>query len=194
MRARFNIAQIEPGKIEDATRLFKETVAPAISSAPGNHGLVVAIDDTNNMAIAIALWESDSDMEAFPGPISANPSLAAGILNAPEREFYDVSITDRLESVGVATRVRINRRKIQAGKLDEAIRLFNDSIIPTVKERKGNLGSFLLTDSASSELIAVAFWASDGEMMAEEPPGDIAHISNGPARRYHCDVIWATLD
>jgi hypothetical protein len=33
MRARFNIAQIEPGKNEDATRLFKETVSPAISSA-----------------------------------------------------------------------------------------------------------------------------------------------------------------
>ena len=72
--------------------------------------------------------------------------------------------------------------------------MFNDSIIPTVKERKGNLGSFLLTDAASSELIAVAFWASDGEMMAEEPPGSVAHISDGPPRRYHCDVIWVALD
>ena len=194
MRARFNVAQIEPGKNEDAITLFRETVAPAISSASGNQGLVVAIDDTNNRAIAIALWESDSDMEAFPGPIAENPSLAAGILSTPEREFYDVSITDRLESVQAATRVRISRRKIQPGKLDEAIRLFNDSIIPTVKERKGNLGSFLLTDSASSELIAVAFWSSDDEMMAEEPPGGVAHISDGPARRHHCDVIWVTLN
>ena len=85
MRARFNIAQVEPGKNKDATRLFKETVAPAISSASGNQGLVVAIDDTNNTVIAIALWESDSDMEAFPGPIAGNPSLAAGILSMPER-------------------------------------------------------------------------------------------------------------
>ncbi len=78
---------------------------------------------------------------------------------------------------------------IQAGKLDGAIRLFNDSIIPTVKERKGNLGSFLLNDSASSELIAVAFWASDNEMMVNEPPGGVAYISDNTVRRYHCDVI-----
>ena len=193
MRARFNIAQIEPGKNEDATRLFKETVSPAISSASGNQGLVVAIDDTNNTVIAIALWESDSDMEAFPGPIVGNPSLAAGILSMPEREFYDVSITDRLEGVKTATRVRINRRKIQPGKLDEAVSLFNDSIIPTVKERQGNLGGFLLTDATSSALVAVSFWASDDEMMDQEPPGDVAPISDASVKRHHCDVIWATI-
>ena len=56
VRARLNIAQIEPGKYDDAAKLFKETVAPAISSAPGNAGTVTAIDDTNNQAIAISLW------------------------------------------------------------------------------------------------------------------------------------------
>lgn len=193
MRARFNIAQIDPGKYDDAARLFKETVAPAIRSAPGNAGIVTAIDDTNDQAIAIALWETESDMEAFPGPIQENPSLATGIFSMPEREFYDVSIMDRPEGVPAATRIRINRRKIQPGKLDEAVRLFNDSSIPTVRERKGNLSLWLLTNTTSSEIVAVAFWASDEEMMAEEPPGDVTPISAGPVQRHHCDVISATI-
>ena len=111
----------------------------------------------------------------------------------PERAFYDVSIIDRPEGVTAATRVRVNRRKIQPGKLDEAIRLFNDSIIPTVRDRKGNVSGWLLTNAASSEIVAVAFWASDEEMMAEEPPGDVTPISVGPAQRHHCDVISATV-
>ena len=193
MRARFNIAQIEPGKYDDAAKLFKETVAPAISSAPGNAGSVYALDGTNNQAIAIALWETESDMEAFPGPVQENPSLAAGIFSTPERAFYDVSIMDRPERVTAATRVRVNRCKIQPGKLDEAIRLFNDSIIPTVRDRKGNVSAWLLTNAASSEIVAVAFWASDEEMMAEEPPGDVTPISVGPVQRHHCDVISATI-
>ena len=193
MRARFNITQIDPGKYDDAARLFKETVAPAIRSAPGNAGIVTAIDDTNDQAIAIALWETESDMEAFPGPIQENPSLATGIFSMPEREFYDVSIMDRPEGVPAATRIRINRRKIQPGKLDEAVRLFNDSSIPTVRERKGNLSLWLLTNTTSSEIVAVAFWASDEEMMAEEPPGDVTPISAGPVQRHHCDVISATI-
>ena len=100
---------------------------------------------------------------------------------------------DRPEGVTAATRVRVNRRKIQPGKLDEAVRLFNDSIIPTVRERKGNVSAWLLTNAASSEIVAVAFWASDEEMMAEEPPGDVTPISVGPAQRHHCDVISATV-
>ena len=87
MRARFNLAQIKPGKYDDAAKLFKKTVAPAISSAAGNAGIVTAIDDTNNQAIAIALWETESAMEAFPGPIQENPSLASGIFSMPERAF-----------------------------------------------------------------------------------------------------------
>ena len=111
----------------------------------------------------------------------------------PERAFYDVSIMDRPEGVTAATRVRVNRRKIQPGKLDEAIRLFNDSIIPTVRDRKGNVSAWLSTNAASSEIVAVAFWASDEEMMAEEPPGDVTPISVGPVQRHHCDVISATI-
>ena len=193
MRARFNFAQIEPGKYDDAAKLFKETVAPANSLAPGNAGFVYALDGMNNQAIAIALWETESDMEASPGIVQQNPSLAAGIFSMPEREFYDISIMDRPEGVTAATRVRVNRRKIQPGQLDEAVRLFNDSIIPTVRERKGNVSAWLLTNAASSEIVAVAFWASDEEMMAEEPPGDVAPISVGPVQRHHCDVISATM-
>ena len=193
MRARFNFAQIEPGKYDDAAKLFKETVAPANLSAPGYAGSVYALDETNNRAIAIVLWETESDMEASPGIVQQNPSLATGIFSMPEREFYDVSIMDRPEGVTAATRVRVNRRKIQPGKLDEAVRLFNDSIIPTVRERKGNVSAWLLTNAASSEIVAVAFWASDEEMMAEEPPSDVTPISVGPAQRHHCDVISATV-
>jgi len=111
----------------------------------------------------------------------------------PDWEFHDVSIMDRPEGVTAATRIRINRRKIQPGKLDEAVRLFNDSSIPTVRERKGNLSLWLLTNTTSSEIVAVAFWASDEEMMAEEPPGDVTPISAGPVQRHHCDVISATI-
>ena len=112
MRARFNLAQIEPGKYDDAASLFKETIAPAFSSAPGNAGIVTAIDDTNNQAIAISLWEKESDMETFSGPVQQNQSLAAGIFSMPERTFYDVSILDRPAGVTAATRVRVNHRKI----------------------------------------------------------------------------------
>ena len=83
VRARFNFAQIEPGKYDDAAKLFKETVAPANLSAPGYAGSVYALDETNNRAIAIVLWETESDMEAFPGLVQENPSLAAGIFSMP---------------------------------------------------------------------------------------------------------------
>ena len=54
--------------------------------------------------------------------------------------------------------------------------MFNDSIIPTVRERKGNASAWLLINAASSEIVTGAFWESDEEMMAEEPPSDVTPI------------------
>ena len=67
MRARFDIAQIEPGKYDDAAKLFKETVAPANLSAPGYVGSVYALDETNNQAIAIVLWKRSLTWKPFLG-------------------------------------------------------------------------------------------------------------------------------
>jgi heme-degrading monooxygenase HmoA len=56
-------------------------------------------------------------------------------------------------------------------KLDEAIKLYQDSIIPEVKAQKGSRSIYLLVDRNTGNVITVAFWDSKEDMMATEESG-----------------------
>jgi len=56
-------------------------------------------------------------------------------------------------------------------KLDEAIKLYQDSIIPAVKAQKGSRSIYLLVDRNTGNVITVAFWDSKEDMMATEESG-----------------------
>ena len=68
---------------------------------------------------------------------------------------------------------RIATFQIKPDKLDEAIRLYQDSIIPDVKAQKGYHSSFLLVDRATADAVSVAFWDSKEDMMATEESGAV---------------------
>ena len=68
---------------------------------------------------------------------------------------------------------RIATFQIKPDKLDEAIRLYQDSIIPDVKAQKGHRSSFLLVDRAKADAVSVAFWDSKEDMMATEESGAV---------------------
>ncbi len=50
----------------------------------------------------------------------------------------------------------VNHVQIQPGKMNEAIAIFRDSVIPAVSQQQGNRGSILLTDPNTNKAIAVA--------------------------------------
>ena len=56
-------------------------------------------------------------------------------------------------------------------KLDEAIKLYQDSIIPAVKAQKGSRSIYLLVDRNTGNVVTVAFWDSKEDMMATEESG-----------------------
>ena len=57
--------------------------------------------------------------------------------------------------------VRTIEVKIQSDKLDEARKIYNDQIVPTVKAQKGNVDVFLM-ESMDREGMVISFtsWAS----------------------------------
>jgi len=56
-------------------------------------------------------------------------------------------------------------------KLDEAIKLYQDSIIPAVKAQKGSRSIYLLVDRNTGNVVTVALWDSKEDMMATEESG-----------------------
>jgi len=82
---------------------------------------------------------------------------------------------------------RLVNVQFQAGKLDEANRIVNDSIVPSLKEQKGFKGQFLLTQHDTGKAISLNLWETEGDLSAfESSPlyrelmGKLAGVLAGP--------------
>ncbi len=66
---------------------------------------------------------------------------------------------------------RVIHVQIRPDKLDEATRLFRESVIPAMQQQQGNRGGYLLTDRTTGKGLSVSLWESEAAMTASEASG-----------------------
>jgi len=57
------------------------------------------------------------------------------------------------------------------GKIDEAIGIYRDSVVPAAKKQKGWKGNYLLTDRKTGKGISIGLWETEADMTAGETSG-----------------------
>jgi quinol monooxygenase YgiN len=67
--------------------------------------------------------------------------------------------------------VRVTKVQLQPDKLDEAIRIYQESVVPAAKQQPGFRSTQLLTDRASGTGMAVTAWDTEANMQASEASG-----------------------
>ena len=67
--------------------------------------------------------------------------------------------------------VRAATFQIQSGKMQEAIDIFNNSVVPAQKAQKGYQGSYLMTDASSSKGLSISVWETEADMLAGDSSG-----------------------
>jgi len=63
---------------------------------------------------------------------------------------------------------RLLRLQIKIERIDEATRLFEESVIPLCKNQKGYKGAYFLTDRKTGVSIPITLWESEEDMLATE--------------------------
>jgi len=63
---------------------------------------------------------------------------------------------------------RLLRIKIKIERIDEAAKLFEESVIPLLKNQKGYKGAYFLTDRKTGVNIPITLWESEEDMLATE--------------------------
>jgi heme-degrading monooxygenase HmoA len=59
----------------------------------------------------------------------------------------------------------------QAGKLEEVVKVYHESILPAAKQQKGFLDARLFIDRATGKGISVARWQTEEDLKAGEASG-----------------------
>jgi len=66
---------------------------------------------------------------------------------------------------------RLTTVQMQIDKIDEAIKIFEESVVPAAKSQKGFCGAYLLTDRKTGKAIAIGLWDSEADVLANEQRG-----------------------
>jgi heme-degrading monooxygenase HmoA len=66
---------------------------------------------------------------------------------------------------------RVTSTQILPGKIDEAIRIYRDSVVPAAREQKGFTGAYELVDRGTGKSLSVSLWDTEADMLAGETSG-----------------------
>ncbi len=66
---------------------------------------------------------------------------------------------------------RLTIVQVKIDKLDETIKIFEDSVVPAAKSQKGARGAYLLTDRKTGKGISISLWDSEEDAITNEQSG-----------------------
>ena len=66
---------------------------------------------------------------------------------------------------------RLTITQMKTESIDKAIRLYEESVVPTAKSQKGYRGIYLLTDRETGKGVSIALWDSEEDAIANEQSG-----------------------
>ncbi len=97
MYARTMRAQLQPGRVDELLRVWRDDVLPAARQQPGFRGATLLVDHTERTGISITRWDSLEELEAGEanGFLQAQVAkLAPYLTSAPERHVYEIALED----------------------------------------------------------------------------------------------------
>lgn len=68
-------------------------------------------------------------------------------------------------------RTRVTTLMVNKGIADEAVKVYQESVLPVLKVQQGFKGVLLLTDLATGKSISITMWETDGDLKATEASG-----------------------
>jgi heme-degrading monooxygenase HmoA len=94
MFARVTTVSVQPDQVANVTRIYNESILPAVKAASGNRGVFLLIDSATGVGVSITLWNAQSDGEAYDSSGSYREQvgkISAYFAGPPSLATYEVA-------------------------------------------------------------------------------------------------------
>ena len=96
----------------------------------------------------------------------------------------DELLAPRRKDRAMAMQARITTIEGDAGKIDDAVKIINEKVLPTLKGLEGFTAANFLADRAAGKLVGVAFWQDEAALggsaeAVESLRNEVAETLNG---------------
>ncbi len=81
---------------------------------------------------------------------------------------------------------RLTTRQIEPDRIDEAIGIYRDTVVPAVSQQQGSKGGLVMTDRGTGQVMAISLWETEADLRAYEPSSAAEALSEGaPVREVY---------
>ena len=97
MLARVTTLQVQEGKLNEAQRILRESIVPALRQQPGSAGVISLSQPETSRAMVIAFWESQEALDAADAQGFWQSQVAQTVFlmeSVPTREVYQVELRE----------------------------------------------------------------------------------------------------
>ena len=97
MFANVSRVHVQPGKSEEGRTFWQQTMIPTLKQQPGFRSVVVLHDPQSNRGMAVTLWDSQADADAWVNSSAlqqATEPARAILIGQPEIEDYNVLLSE----------------------------------------------------------------------------------------------------
>jgi len=95
MYARVTIATAQPGKVDEAVRVMRDSILPAVKKQKGFKSLFFLTNRNTGKGMVIGLWNTEADMTAGESSEFYREQVAKMVPlldGSPAMEHYEVSV------------------------------------------------------------------------------------------------------
>ena len=93
MYARIAEGQIQPGKMDEFLKIYRDSQLSINKQAKGFQSVRILTDSNTGKALAVSIWETESDARAGVGSVPELMARFEGLLAGPPTfEYYEVSV------------------------------------------------------------------------------------------------------
>ena len=98
MHARVVTTKYQPGKVDEATQIYRESILPEARQQAGFQGAMALVDRSTDKAMAITLFQTEADAQASGASSSYMQAQIAKVASllaaAPVIETYEVVVQE----------------------------------------------------------------------------------------------------
>jgi heme-degrading monooxygenase HmoA len=98
-------------------------------------------------------------------------SVRSYLPNRKSSSIFLIFFHQALSKGGIFMFARLTIVQVKIDKLDETIKIFEDSVVPAANSQKGSRGAYLLTDRKTGKGISISLWDSEEDAIANEQSG-----------------------
>jgi heme-degrading monooxygenase HmoA len=95
MYARTVSGQMQPGRMDEAISIYRDSIAPAAKLQKGSKGVFFLVDRSTGKFVSLVLWDTEADMVAGEASGYLREQIAKGaptLAGPPVTEHFEVAV------------------------------------------------------------------------------------------------------